>query len=281
MIRSDANIHAANLPWKIYGVDFSGATSAGKYIWLSCCEVSETKLLVHNCISIENLTGCGPGRDGSIDALRQFVAAQTKSMFGFDFPFSIPAKFINAGSWTNFVLNFSEDFSSAEKFRQFCRDRSANVELKRVTDRESRVPFSPYNLRIYRQTYYGIRDLLAPLMRKNNICVLPMHKLLADKPLILETCPASFLKRMNRYHPYKGKAQRENQNRKQIVEFLIDEKNVQLVGNQLKSLVLENHSGDALDSLLAACILFDLHQYPERLYPPMKSEYFLEGYVYF
>lgn len=174
----------------------------------------------------------------------------------------------------------AEKFPSAEDFRRYCRSFSAGGEIKRLTDRESRVPFSPYNLRMYRQTYYGIRDFLAPLVQQDRVRVIPLQSHQAEKPWILEVCPASILKRLNLYAPYKGKGERELVNRRRILDFLVEGGTVYLSDGLLSSTLLEDHSGDALDSLLAAFMVHGLLRDIPRLATTRHPEYLIEGVVY-
>ena len=84
-------------------------------------------------------------------------------------------------------------------FKTKCNDAAGNNELKRKTDEETSTPFSPYNLRMFRQTYFGIKDILAPLVIDKIACVLPMQQPEQYKPWIIEICPASTLKNLNPY----------------------------------------------------------------------------------
>ncbi len=85
-------------------------------------------------------------------------------MFGFDFPFGLPAALVSESSWETFVLRFPDRYPDVTGFRQARREAAGGREWKRRTDLESKTPFSPYNLRLFRQTYYGIRDLLHPMI---------------------------------------------------------------------------------------------------------------------
>ena len=58
-------------------------------------------------------------------------------------------------------------------------------------------------MRIYRQTYYGIRDLLGPLVAKNLVNVPPLHDSGDGVPWLMEVCPASTLKASGLYGSYK------------------------------------------------------------------------------
>ena len=82
-------------------------------------------------------------------------------------------------------------------------------ELRRVTDIEARTPLSPYNRRIYKQTYYGIRDVIAPLIASGAACALPMQAAIPDRAWLLEICPASTLELMGLRESYKDEKGRE------------------------------------------------------------------------
>ena len=66
------------------------------------------------------------------------------------------------------------------------------------------MPFAAYNLRIYRQTFYGVRDVLAAAVARQAAAVIPMQEYAANKAWIVEACPASTLKSLGVYRPYKG-----------------------------------------------------------------------------
>ena len=79
----------------------------------------------------------------------------------------------------NSLSAFLSGFGQRLNFRESCTDAALRLgdrkELKRRTDIEAKAPFSAYNLWIYRQTYYGIKELLGPLVSKNLVNVPPLH----------------------------------------------------------------------------------------------------------
>lgn len=179
----------------VYGVDFSGARDAGRRIWLAEGPVGDGRLRIEHCYPAEELPGSGRDRAAALGALRRLVAAAPRAAFGLDFPFGLPRPLLEgAESWEAFVLSFPGNYPGADAFRQRCRARHPPGELKRETDRETKTPFAPYNLRLYRQTYYGIRQVLYPLVRDGAACVLPMHARCPGRAWVLEICPASTLK---------------------------------------------------------------------------------------
>ncbi len=269
-------------PQPLIGIDFSGAQDAGNHIWLTILKRDETHGVVQSCFPARELPDSSSSRERCLPALRRFIASQSDvTRIGMDFPFSLPAVMIPERNWVKFALGFDSRFPTPDSFRKYCRRFSPNAELKRQTDKDARVPFSPYNLRVYRQTYYGIRDLLAPLVKVQQVRVIPMHTLPADRPGILETCPASYLKRLDMYTPYKGRGEREKQQRERIVREMISRNHLRFTDATLYKVLSENTSGDALDSLLAACILLELFRNWAVVEESIQLHNPVEGWVYF
>jgi hypothetical protein len=206
------------LPRSFYGIDFSGAKDAGRKIWVAGGNIEGSALHIKECWRASELTCTGSERSMCLFALRKFITDGTNSVFGLDFPFGLPGELVRDSIWEKFILSFPENYSDDRDFRDKCRKDSHNHEIKRRTDVENKTPFSPYNLRVYRQTFYGIREILNPLLQKKQAYVLPMQRRQCGKPGIIEICPASTLKKKNLYKPYKGKEHREQ--RKLILEAL-------------------------------------------------------------
>ena len=171
---------------RIYGFDFSGAKNAGTRIWVAGGVIEGDTLHIDMCRRADALPESGKRRQPCLRALRSLISNESDAAFGFDFPFGLPASLVDYADWESFALAFPGDYEDAQTFRHTCREASGGRELKRMTDRESQTPFSPHNLRLYRQTCYGIRDLPHPLVRDQSACVLPMQEPLLDKPWLLE-----------------------------------------------------------------------------------------------
>lgn len=266
-------------PRVIHGVDFSGAVDAGRKIWIASGVIEGSALRIEACRSAETLPGSGRNRGRCLKALRDFIGEQQGCSFGFDFPFGLPRALVKEKSWKDFVLAFARRYATPEKFRAACYGAAGGFELRRVTDLESRTPFSPYNLRLYRQTYFGIRDLLGPLVRDRLTCVLPMQKRLPGRPWLLEICPASVLKRKRLYQPYKGNGQARRAARARILRG-IEEGGLSIPAPALRSLIVKDRDGDALDSVIAAFATFRTVSDPASLAARGNDAYALEGYVY-
>jgi len=262
----------------VHGVDFSGAKDAGKKIWIARGIIQADVLLITECSKAEDKLGSGRGRDQSLKALREFISKQKDSIFGLDFPFGIPKSLVKEESWKKFVSSFEDIYTTPEEFRRLCQSLSEGKELKRFTDIEAKTPFSPYNLRLYRQTYFGIRDVLGPLIRNDKICALPMQKPLPDRAWVIEICPASTLRRENLSFPYKGRGDIKRTARVRILEGIEKTGVLKITKSALSSKILENRGGDALDSVIAAFATFRVFR--NGLIFDRNSPYAVEGWVY-
>jgi hypothetical protein len=225
-----------------------------------------------------DLPGSSRERVQSLHALRRLIVNESEAVIGLDFPFGLPRLLADYDDWESFVLAFPHDYASAEAFRQGCRGAAQGRELRRVTDRVARTPFSPYNIRLYRQTYYGIRDLLRPLIQKTQACVLPMQEAEEDKPWLLEICPASTLKRGGLYAPYKGGRDEHRSARLRILREL--EARAIAIRPGLRSTIVDDVGGDALDSVVAALATFTALRNSLVVDAKDRAVYAIEGYVY-
>jgi hypothetical protein len=189
----------------------------------------------------------------------------------------LPAPLAKEDSWEDFVRSFPNRYAGPDEFRRICRT-GGGKERKRHTDEVAKAPFSPYNLWLYKQTYYGIRDVLAPLVRSRQACVLPMQQAQRGKPWIVEICPASTLKCRELYEPYKGSKPGRSEARHRILKAIETTASLS-VPDTLRSRIIHDRGGDALDSIVAAAAVFRALPDLTRLgksYP----DYALEGYIY-
>jgi hypothetical protein len=237
---------------RVIGIDFSGAEKAGHAIWIAEAHIEGERVRIENCGPAADLAGSGPERARCLPALVAFIAGQRSAIIGCDFPFSLPEAVVQDGTWRAFALGFGARFSCAEDFLADCRRRGDGREIRRLCDHESRVPFAAYNLRIYRQTYHGIRDVLAPLLRSGGAVVLPMERPRPDRAWVIETCPASTLKHAGLYPSYKGRGDAPRAARRRIVDGVVRRGLLAPLSPSLRRLAIENRGGDALDSMVAA-----------------------------
>jgi hypothetical protein len=259
----------------VLGIDFSAAADAGRATWIARGVSWPNGLEVHEVTPAAELPGGGRGREASLRALRQLIA-DSDAVCGLDFPFAVARTLMGGDDWASFVGGFGERYRGAEAFREACRKGGAGRELRRRTDREARTPFAPANLRMFKQTYHGIRDLLAPLVRERRACVLPLQGPDARLPLVLEVCPASTLKSMRLYRPYKGRAPAAA--RAALVDALVSSGTLLPCPSAVRERIEPDGRGDAIDAVLAAVACA---RAIDRASYAFARDHLIEGYVFF
>lgn len=265
----------------VHGIDWSGATDAGRRIFVAS-GVAEGgaggALRIDECRRGDELPRSGPGRARAIGAVREFVAhARGGAFVGCDFPFALPRALSRARSWRSFALGFERRHPDPEAFRESCRARTGGAEPRRGADVAASAPFAPSNLRMYRQTYFGIAHFLAPLVRDGLARIVPMEPPEETLPNLVEACPASTLKAASLSEPYKGSTRAHAAHRERIVRFLEREARVSFGSRDLRARLVADPGGDALDSVLAALAAARAAGDPR----PRGAADALEGRIYF
>ena len=244
-------------PARVIGLDFSGARAAGRHIWLATGERRQGRLRIGKLEPADQALGVAPERGATLAALAQHLARQGDCAVGCDFPFSLPDALLPPGGWQAFIAVFAAASADAEAFRAACLAQAGGREWKRAADRVTRTPFSVYNLRLYRQSFHGLRDVLAPLVMGGRAVVLPMQAPRAGVPWLLEVCPASYLKRVGLYRglsAYKGRSGEHRDRRATILAAaaVAGRESLAPLPARLGAVAIEDPGGDALDALLAA-----------------------------
>lgn len=264
----------------VYGVDFSGGAQAGRKIWLAELRAAKNKLVVESLTPAYRLPGGGKKREAALAGLREFIADETTAVFGLDTSLGLPQAVMLHDSWDEMVAHFADDYPSDDAFRERCREQTGGRELKRETDITARTPLAAYNIRMYRQTYYGIRDVVAPLVQSGAISVLPFHPPDPPRNWVIEVCPASTLKRLSLYDSYKGKTYAQRKARERLIMILQREHGI-LITPEQRDRLISNTDGDVVDSVLAAYATH-LALKAGRLHPDQFSERErCEGVVFF
>ena len=263
---------------RVLGVDFSGARQAGDHIWIAAGTRSGGRLSLESCLPAHELPGGGRDRQSALAALTAFLKSERRAAAGLDFPFALPRSLVAEDRWEDFVRGFPRHYPDADCFREACRRAAAGRELKRQTDVEARVPFSAYNLRLYRQTYFGIADVLLPLLESAAASAVPMQPPTPRKVLLAEACPASLLKRLGLYVPYKGRGGALNDVRRSLIKTLIDKGLLNEPDKLLADTMVGDPGGDALDAVLAAIAAANLPRLRRATTDPIER---IEGKIYF
>lgn len=235
---------------RIIGLDFSGGTDAGRKVWLATGALDGEIVRVVDCRPAVELPNGTLDRAPAMAAVRQYLLAEPNTVVGFDFPPSLPLPLVQAPSWLDFARGFAVRFGDERAFRDQCRSAAGGRELKRRTDRESKTPFCAYNLRMYRQTYFGIRELLAPLAIESDARVVPLQSASVDGLNLLEICPASTLKRLGLYAPYKGRGPELVATRRKLAAKLRSRLTLDWSATITRR-IAQDTEGDALDSIIA------------------------------
>lgn len=241
---------------RVYGVDFSGAKDAGENVWLASATRRPDTLVVEGCYPGKALPGSGTARDECLPALRNFLAGADDAVVGMDFPFGLPVELVDDRNWPAFVGGFPDGADGPQAWASRCRDVAEEldrdrVELKRATDEATGAPFSPYNLRLQSATYYGIAEVLRPLVAAEAASVLPMQPPNPGVAWLVEACPAVTIERHGvEAEGYKDTGEDARERRAEILD-LLDGASATIVP-AVREAALDDPEGDALDAVVAA-----------------------------
>ena len=255
----------------ILGIDFSGAALAGDKIWVARAHYQNENLVFHELSPARDLPDGAQERDVAVAALVKYIQNFDAPICGFDFPFSLQSDELDRDNWRDWVLSLPARFAGADEFR------AAYVGAKRATDMRAKTPFAPLNLRLYRQTYFGIAGVLAPLLRVGALA-LPFDKPTLDATWLLEICPASLLKREKLYFSYKGKSDAQRENRERILTECQTRFGLQ-IPDAMRQIALADSEGDALDAILSAVCVANAIK--KNDFAPRDAVEQVEGRVYF
>jgi len=268
---------------RILGVDFSGAKDAGRRIWVAKGKTAQLGVFqLEECIAAVDLENGGRDPDTAVSALAAMMVSETDTLVGCDFPFSLPRQLIANKSWDSFVRQFPRRYPDPQAFRSILRLQTDGKEYKRQTDSDAGTPFNSYNLRLYRQTWWGIARVLGPLVGAERAVVLPQQLARRNLPTIVEVCAACTLKHIRVYKEfgaYKGKGLAPRRQRHKIIDFLVKKRLLKFARRnetELRQILVDNTGGDALDAVIGgiATAHADLTQDAD----PYQR---LEGRVYF
>lgn len=241
-------------PKRVLGVDFSGANDAGRKIWIAECKRGRgNRLTLVDLRRACDLDNADADPATAIAALAEHIVKQPDTIAGCDFPFSLPKMHIGKAGWSPFASAFRRRFADPDAFRNWAMQRAEGREIRRPCDRDAKTPFNSYNLRIYRQTWWGIAHLLNPLAVSGRAVVHPFQPLPAKPhPIVIEACPACLLKRIHFYPSYKGRTGKHRLERKAILQKLVGLGLLTAPLPPVERALLDNTGGDALDAVIAA-----------------------------
>ncbi len=271
-----------NIPNTILGVDFSGAQNAGEKIWIARAETVGGVLRIQSLQRACELPNGASEREAALSAAREYISSFENAICGCDFPFclaleSFPEEQRADLNWREWLASLPE-YSDAETFK------AAFPDIARGTDRAAKTPFSPLNLRLFRQTFHGLRDIVLPLIQ-SGARAFPFDEMQTESEneteelQLLEICPASLLKKQKLYLSYKGHSSLQRENRETILRQTRERTRVKM-SEEICERIFKDTEGDALDAVLAAVCVFRALQNTENFQARYEREKF-EGRVYF
>ncbi|AQL42005.1 hypothetical protein BV210_04410 [Halorientalis sp. IM1011] len=261
----------------LHGVDFSGAAQAGHGIWIAEAAVDGDELRIETCESAADRFGVAE-RTPCLGRLTEFL--RTAETVGLDFPFGVPAPVHDRDTWAASVEWVATAATDADEFQAECRSRAREAtdgeraDLRRETDGPVGA-LCPYGSHVWKQTFYGIRDVLAPLSRADAVAVRPMQD--GGEVSLCEVYPAATLASCDLpAAEYKDGGEPARDRRRTIVEGL--EAETPLVFSQgVRAELIDDAGGDALDAVVAALATYRAR---EADFEPDRSWDSTEGHIY-
>lgn len=255
----------------VFGVDFSGAKDAGRNLWVARTEpISRrvkgrssdgSRLRLTDLSSLESLCGTA-ARSEALAHLVQLVRGSSGALWSMDFPFGLPLEVLEPDThWPAHLDLFDGWGEDAYGFGVACvrlsQKRLGRMHVRRLTDQECKAPFDCYHYRIIYQTYFGMRDVLGPLLRSRGTAILPFQyrRLPSARRVLVETCPSSTLKRLGLPHqnykqPTGGPL---TPKRRRVRRSILDSLSAWVdIGDRHRRVIMRNGGGDALDAVIAA-----------------------------
>ena len=235
----------------VHGVDFSGADSGGS----AKIRIAERELSARSCVYVRGRID----RNGLRRAIIESSTDGRQHVWRIDAPFGLPLECfaetrpegMASGDLTwRTIAEWVASFDSAREWRGAMRELSRR-EPRRACDREFRTPLAPMNLRIFKQTFTVIKEILLPLADAG-IAIEPVS-MPSDGSVpvvrLCESCPASILQ--NRDWPakaYKGAGEPPRVVREEIIRLLRTD------GLEIPSQVaveaIHDQEADLLDALI-------------------------------
>lgn len=244
-----------------YGVDFSGARLAGRSIWVAKLEPAGgdgPPYVLSGLGRLEKICGTAE-RSEALAALVSLIAGSRGCLWGLGFPFAFP--FEVAGPWPEqleLVRSWGDDaFGLSLELVRRTERLFGRKHLKRLTDREHRAPHDPYHYRVIYQTFFGMRDVLRPLLEVPGTTVLPFgyNDLRGPDRIVVEACPATTLDNLGlpRWNYKSPRAERLEQKRLSVRRKILCGLAGQVAFSEHRRRVMASDpGGDALDAVLAA-----------------------------
>lgn len=248
----------------IHGVDFSGADAGGEAGIRLASRSSATESLIDRIERLDRTS------------LRRRIMASLEDgndhLWLIDAPFGIPCPTLEACGipleWTK-TVEWMAGFQTPRDWRRGVRTVTRK-EPRRVADRAASTPLASMNLRIFKQTWTAMVELLQPLAMAG-VRIEPLAGPKNSRVVVAEGCPASILKRGgDSSRGYKGKSDSNRDRRREILEIAHRRWGLR-ISEAVADRCIDGTAGDDLDAVLLT--LDPL----VTVYPP---EALVEGWVF-
>jgi hypothetical protein len=241
-------------PARVYGVDFSANRErAGEKIWVARAELEDGPRVV-DCGPAVDYLDVGRQRAAAIPALTEWLAGLDDAAVGMDFPFGLPGEVVAADDWPAFLRRLPGWADDPSDLARACESRAELDGDAVEVLRETEAPLGamcPYNRRLRAQTFYGLRDVLRPLVLADAARAVPMQDPAPGRPTLLEVYPAGTFDRLGANdHRYEGDGDGAHEKRAANLDALADAGVV--VAEEVREAALADDDGDALDAVVAA-----------------------------
>jgi len=248
----------------LHGVDFSGADSGG---------LAKIRVVTRDLGDLRKPVA-SMGRMDRRGLLRAILASRDdgrEHLWRVDAPMGIPAEIARefgvGPGWIE-VARWMQSLGSPRLWRSEVRGLTRR-EPRRACDVAMSTPMSPLNLRVFKQTWTFVAELLRQLAQAG-VGVEPVHAA-SGGVTVCEGCPASVL-RLKGWpdHGYKGAGDPPRRVRADILKRLQGRERLVLAAEMARA-AEDDPEGDLLDAIL---LVTD----PLQWVPPVEAR--VEGWVY-
>jgi hypothetical protein len=249
----------------LHGIDFSGAASGG------AAKIRVVERDLRQPQSPVRSRG-RMDRRGLVRHVLEARADGDAHAFRIDAPIGLPLETLRAfavePNWSA-MAEWLASFQDPRLWRTAVR-ATTRQEPKRACDHAFRAPMAPMNLRVFKQTWTLIAEVLRPLAEAG-VRVEPVHRgAAASAVVVCEGCPASVLRHAGLAdHGYKGQGLPPRRMRERVVQWL--EQSSMRIPQRLAQEAVDDAEGDLLDALL-------LLTEPRQWIPPAEAA--VEGWIF-
>jgi hypothetical protein len=234
----------------VIGIDWSGSMSAGAKIWAAVLVPDAGRLRLERLV---RPFAAAPARELVLRDFAGWLGSEVRRVdataVGLDFCFSLPptqARALGAASDSprDLALRLAA-LATPDEFR-----RAAGREERRATDVQCLAPFAPTNLRMFRQTYLGIRCLgTLPA----TFALRPWEVADDGRVVVVEVLPANVVRTHLAGGFYKGRSEGARCARSRLIRQIGERFDLRVQSDDA-GMIEQDCEGDAIDAVLAGLV---------------------------